>query len=69
VARIAAHDADHATTANDLALIANTPNAGTDFHGNTHSTEKLADDNRSTTTGRLADDAPTGPVPRLVENG
>jgi hypothetical protein len=38
VARIAAHDADHATAAHNLALIANSPDTGADFHGNTRST-------------------------------
>jgi hypothetical protein len=73
VAWIAAHDADHAPAANDLALIANTPNTGTDFHGNAHSqkltgTLDTTTDNRIgvATTKRRADRLKAS---RLAENG
>jgi hypothetical protein len=59
VARIAAHDADHAPAANDLALIANTPDAGTDFHG-----KALTRQNDS----QPADDSLAGHGPELAEN-
>jgi hypothetical protein len=48
VARVAAHDADHTSAAHDLALVANTADAGTDFHGNTHSTKRNATGERQT---------------------
>jgi hypothetical protein len=35
VARIGADDVDHAAAADDLAMLANSLNAGSDFHGST----------------------------------
>jgi len=35
MARIRADDKDHATTADNLAMFANSLNAGSDFHGST----------------------------------
>jgi hypothetical protein len=59
VARIAAHDADHPAAANDLALVANTPDAGADFHGSTLTRQK-----QTQPTGN----ASAGEGPEVVEN-
>ena len=42
MARVAADDSHHPTAADDLALIANSLNAGFDFHGNIRQTGNIS---------------------------
>jgi hypothetical protein len=64
VARIAAHDAHHPAAANYLAFVANTPDAGADFHGNTHPTRTSVDKGRSSLLATRQKDI----LPAAVEN-
>jgi hypothetical protein len=72
VARIAAHDAHHATAAHNLALIANSPDTGADFHGNTRSSKSKTHHEEQTLSCRSLSNqkrAQTGNGFGVVENG